>query len=209
MANKTASTAAEQKEFFENFDVEGLKEVASYFGVPDDKIPENATKKQLVELLQAAKRKDIAVAQVVRTQAGKELECPPGHMIIKVTPKAAGLEWGKKSREVFFFGINGVGCAGKRGVEVVISDKYRSCWIDAIKYEYESVGEPFTNGEFTPAKFIRHEVPSEDVQILHWNRDLEAEAAIEREIVEGSKKYLEEKKLHSGVAAMNRIFGNK
>lgn len=186
----------DQKQLFEGISDEGLREVAQVFGVHEDKIPENASREQLLELIRAAKRHDIAVAKTVRTSSGKEFDCPPGHMVIKVTPKAPGLEWGNKSREIFFFAINGQPVFGKRGVEVVIPDKYRSCWRDAIRYEYTMDGEPSigAGGELLPPKLTRIEVPSEDVIELFWNRDEAAERKAEEDLIANAAKYQEERK---------------
>lgn len=186
----------EQKQLFADLSVEALREVAQVFGIHEDKIPEDASRDQLLELIKAAKRHDIAVAKTVRTTNGKELDCPPGHMVIKVTPKAPGLEFGNKSREIFFFAINGNPVFGRRGVEVVIPDKYRSCWQDAVRYEYTLDGEPSVGvgGELLPPKLQRVEVMAEDVTVLYWNRDEAAERKAEEELIANSVKYQEERK---------------
>lgn len=185
----------DQKALFADSNVDTLVELAEAFGL-GDRIPEEPTKENMLELLMAAKRADIAIAKTVHTPEGKDLECPPGHMVIKVTPKALGMEWGQRSREVFFFAVNGQCVVGKRGETVVIPDKYRSCWRDAIRHEW-SVSEKMeldNSGQFIqPAKWTKHEVPAEDVMELYWNRDIEAEKRIEQELIEGSKRYMAEK----------------
>lgn len=185
----------DQKALFADSSVDTLVELAEAFGL-SDRIPEEPTKEGLLELLMSAKRGDVAIAKTVHTPEGKDLECPKGHMVIKVTPKALGMEWGQRSREVFFFAINGQCVVGKRGETVVIPDKYRSCWRDAIRHEW-SVSEKMEldpSGQFIqPAKWTKHDVPAEDVMELYWNRDEEAEKRVEQELIEGSKRYLAEK----------------
>lgn len=195
MSNNKKQNAKDQSELFKDSSVEQLREMAVFFGIDESKIAEDATKEQLVELLQAAKRHEVQVAKTIRTPDGKEFTCPPGHMVIKVTPKS-GQEWGKKSREIFFFGLQGVSLVGKRGEFVVVPDKYRSCWRDAIRIEYETPLTPGIgpDGELTQPKMTAREVYAEDVLEAHWNRDEEAERAVEEELKANSKKYLEERK---------------
>jgi hypothetical protein len=202
---KVQSTKDDHKEFLKDVSDDGLREVAELYGISEDKIPLGATRKQLVDLILAANRVDLAVAKTVRTTTGKDLKCDPGHMVIRVTPKSSGGEWGKKAAEQFFFAINGEGCVGRRGVEVVISDKYRSCWENATKIEYDDNPDPGVGG--AQQRAAKREVQAEDVNVLYWNRDLEAEAALERAIVEGSKKYQEERAMRSQVGSLQRMLG--
>lgn len=192
-----AKNKADQENLFAESDLSTLSELVLAFGIPEDKIPENPTKEDLMGLLMSVKRGDIAVAKTVPTPEGKDLECPPGHMVIKVTPKALGMEWGQRSREVFFFAINGECVVGKRGATVIIPDKYRSCWKDAIRSEW-TVNETMTldpTGQFIqPAKWVEVKVPAEDVMELYWNRDFAEEKRVEEELVAGSKAYMAEKK---------------
>lgn len=193
---EAAANKADQKNLFAESNIETLKELALAFGIKEDRIPEDATKEQLMELLLAANRLDISVAKKVKTQDGKEYTCPPGHMVIKVTPKALGMEWGARSREVFFFAVNCECVVGKRGEVLVIKDKFRSAWRDAIRDEW-SVNEQMklddSGQHIQPAKWTKIQVPAEDVMELHWNRDYEAEAAVEADLIAGSKKYMAEK----------------
>lgn len=192
----------DQKELFANASIEGLREIAAYFGVHEDKIPEDATREQLIELLEAAKRHEIQIAKQV-SYNGKELECPVGHMVIKVTPKN-GFDAGNKNREVFFFAVQGQCIVGKRGVPLVVHEKYRSAWRDAIRYEYEMNGEP--NPNFDPKPMVRTERFAEDVQEIFHNPDLEEAKRIEEELIAGSVKFQADKKAHSAIAdAISKI----
>lgn len=210
MSNKKIKE--DQKKLFETTSDEGLREIAAYFGIREEQIPEDATRDDLLALLEAAKRHDIAVAKTVRTPEGKQFECPPGHMVIKVTPKTPGLEWGNKSREIFFFAINGSPVFGKRGEYVVIPDKYRSCWQDAIRYEYTMDGEPKVGpgGELLPPQLKKIEVHAEDVNVVHWNRDEEAERKRQEELVANANRMAEERKVANTLSsAMLQQFGNR
>lgn len=182
--SNTKKPKDDKNEIFKDMSISSLLEVATYFGVRDGDIPADATREQIIEILHAAKRQDIAVAQTVKAPDGKEFDCPPGHMVIKVTAKAPGHEWGAKTREIFFFAVNGQPVFGRRGVYVVIPDKYRSCWENAIRHEYTMDGEPSIgpDGTLQPPKLVKTEVMSEDVLVAHWNRDHEAERRAEEEL---------------------------
>lgn len=181
----------DQSDLFKDASPDALREIAQFMGIQEEQIPEDATREQLLELLDKAKRHDISVARAV-THEGKKFDCPPGYMVIKVTPKSSGNEWGPKSKEAFIFAMNGEICVGRRGVTVIISDKFRSCWRDAIRHEYKMDGEYSPSGE--PAKPIRYEVPAEDVVEVYHNPDVEAEKRIAQEIIDGAKLYQAEKK---------------
>lgn len=198
----------DQDELFKNLPDEALVEVLELFGVHENKIPKDATRDQLLELIAAAKRHDIAVAQTVKTPDGKEFDCKPGHMVIKVTPKA-GQEWGVKSRALAFFAVQGQACVVERGKVVVIPDRYRSAWQDAVRIEYDDQenATPMVapDGSLRPPKLVGREVFSEDVQVLFWNRDFEAEAAVEKDLIEGAKRFQEQRK--AAIALKSAITG--
>lgn len=186
----------DQKNLFAEASVEMLLELVQAFGIPANKIPEQPTKENLMALLVAANRHDVAIARTVKLPDGSEKECPPGHMIIRVTPKAAGMEWGQKSREVFFFAVQGECVVGRRGVNVVIPDKYRSAWRDAVGYEYTLSGDPQVHpdtGELIPPKMQKVERFAEDVTEVYWNRDLEKEKKDEEDLIAGSIEYQKHK----------------
>lgn len=204
--NETEKNKEAQKELFADASVEALLEIAAYFGVPESKIPENPTKEQVIELLAAAKRHEIQVAKTVKFE-GKDIECPIGHMVIKVTPKN-GIEWGNKSKEAFFFCVQGDVIVGKRGVPQVVHEKYKSAWSDAVRYEYEMDGVPNPHGD--PPKMVKREVFAEDVQIIHHNPDLEAAKKAEEDLIEGSRLFQAEKKAEKlAKAAFYGNFTNK
>lgn len=195
---------ADQEEMFKSLNEDGLREVLQLFGVREDKIPDGATREQLIELLQATKRHDIAIAQTVRTPDGREFDCPPGHMVIKVTPKS-GIEWGNKVKSFAFFAVQGAPVVVRRGAIVVIPDKYRSAWRDAIRTEYDDQAGAMPvvgpDGNFLPLKLVGREVFAEDVQELHWNRDLEAEEAIEKDLKENAARAMSERKAATAMRA--------
>jgi hypothetical protein len=186
-----AKNKADQEELFQRLNENELREVLQVFGVREDKIPADATRDDLLKLIDAAKRHDIAVAKTVKTPDGKEYDCPPGHMVIKVTPKT-GIEWGSKVKSFAFFAVQGNAVVVRRGETVVIPDKYRSAWRDAVRVEYDDqAGASPTigpDGNFVPLKLVGREVYAEDVQELYWNRDLEAEEAVERDLKEGAAR---------------------
>ncbi len=197
MKDAKTKNKQDQEEMFKNLPDEALAEVLQIFGVKEEKIPKDATREQLLELIAAAKRHDIAVAQTVKTPDGKEYDCAPGHMVIKVTPKA-GQEWGVKSRALAFFAVQGQACVVERGKVVVIPDRYRSAWQDGVRIEYDdqenATPTVAPDGSIRPPKLVGREVFSEDVQVLYWNRDYEAEKAAEEALIAGAKQYQEERR---------------
>ena len=205
-----AKNKADQEDLVKGLNEDNLREVLQLFGVREDKIPEDATKEQLVELLRAAQRHDIAIAQKVKSPDGKEFDCPPGHMIIKVTPKS-GIEWGSKTKSFAFFAVQGQPIVVRRGETVVIPDKYRSAWRDAVRTEYEDQAGAMPtvgpDGNFLPLKLVGREVYAEDVQELHWNRDFEAEEAVERDLKEGAERMQKERKAAAALksALINQV----
>jgi hypothetical protein len=205
---ETKTKTKQDDELFKNLGNDALVEFVQFLGVKEDKIPKDATREQLIELIHAAQRKDIAVAQAIKTPDGKEYDCPPGHMVIKVTPKA-GQEWGVKSRALAFFAVQGQACVVERGKVVVIPDRYRSAWQDAVRIEYDdqenATPTVAPDGSLRPPKLVGREVFSEDVQVLFWNRDYEAEAAVEKDLIEGAKKFQEQRK--AAIALKSAITG--
>lgn len=182
----------DQKELFASSSLEALREIASFMGLKDSQIPADATKEELVALLEGLKRNEIQVAKTVKHD-GKEYVCPVGSMVIRVTPKSGGEEYGAKTKEAFFFAVQGECIVGRRGEVVVLPDKYESAWKDAVKTEYDD-GEPgiLEDGR-TPKRRERREVPAEDVTIYVHNPDHAARKWQEEQLIENSKKNLLEK----------------
>lgn len=208
--SKAPKTEVKQdpEEFLKSIPDEALPEVMQLFGVPKEKIPDGASREQMLELIRAAKRNDIVVAKTVSTPDGKTYECPPGHMIIKVTPKS-GIEWGKKTASYAYFCVQGNSLVVKRGETHVVSDRYRSAWRDAIREEYEEQdGIPLMgpDGSLQQKPVVTRDVYAEDVQEIYWNRDLEAEKAAEQEVIDGAKKFQDQKK--AAAALQSAVIGN-
>lgn len=198
----------EHEDFLKNIPDEALPEVMQLFGVPQEKIAEGMKREEMLELLRAAKRQDIAVSKTISTPDGKSYECPPGHMVIKVTPKS-GIEWGKRTKSFAYFAVQGQSLVVKRGSTEVVPDKYRSAWRDAVRTEYdEQDGLPIlgADGQYKAAPVTSREVMAEDVQELYWNRDLEAEKRAEEELKAGAKQYQDEQKAAKALKAA--IIGN-
>ena len=196
------------EEFLKSIPDEALPEVMQLFGVPKDKIAEGATREEMLDLIRAVKRNDIAVARTISTPDGKSYDCPPGHMVIRVTQKN-GIEWGKRTKSFAYFAVQGQSLVVRRGETVVVPDKYRSAWRDAVRTEYdEEDGLPVlgADGQYKPAPVSSREVMAEDVQELHWNRDLEAEKRVEEELKAGAKQYQDERKAAAALKAA--IIGN-
>lgn len=182
----------DQSELFATLDLDALKEFAPFLGLRD--LPEDITREDLIAKMEAVKNGELAVAKTVKID-GKQMECPVGHMIIKVTPKS-GDGWGPKSKEMFFFSVQGQHIAGKRGIPQIVHEKYRSAWTDAVKTEYEQTEEDSdpTRSPTGRANITTRDVFAEDVlEIAHVPDTAEAER-IQREIEEGARLYQAEKK---------------
>ena len=205
---KTVEHKQDQEEFLKSIPDDALPEVMQLFGVPKDKIEAVTTRDEMLDLIRAAKRNDIAVAKTISTPDGKTYECPPGHMVIKVTPKS-GIEWGKKTKAVAYFCVQGNSLVVKRGETVVVPDKYRSAWRDAVRTEYEEQdGIPMlsADGSYVSKPVATREVFAEDVQELYWNRDVEAEKRVEQDLIDGAKRFQDERKAAAALKAA--IIGN-
>ncbi|SRR6478609_3033037 len=208
MKKQVVEQKQDQEEFLKSIPDDALPEVMQLFGVPRDKIEAAANREEMLELIRAVKRNDIVVAKTVSTPDGKTYECPPGHMVIKVTPKS-GIEWGKKTKSFAYFAVQGQSLVVKRGETVVVSDKYRSAWRDAIRTEYEEQdGLPIVqpDGSLVAKPPAARDVFSEDVAELYWNRDLEAEKAVEQDLKDGAKRFQDQKK--AAAALQSAVIGN-
>lgn len=182
----------DQSELFATLDLNALKEFAPFLGLRD--LPEDITREDLIAKMEAVKNGELAVAKTVKID-GKQMECPVGHMIIKVTPKS-GDGWGLKSKEFFYFAVQGDFIAGKRGTPVLVHEKYRSAWRDAVKFEYEQTEENLdpTRSTTGNADMTMREVFAEDVmEIAHVPDTAEAER-VQRELEDGARLYQAEKK---------------
>jgi len=191
-AEEAKANSKDQTEFLASIPTEALPEVAAAFGVPEDKIPEDATREQLIELIQAAKRHDISVAKSIM-QDGKPMDCPVGYAIIRVTPKN-GQEWGKRSKEVFFAAMNGSALVGRRGIPVLIPEKYLACFTDAVRKVYDQDQESLkVDYNRNGANLVESQEYAEDFSILAHAPDLEAAKAKEADLKAGSVKFLKKK----------------
>jgi hypothetical protein len=203
-----AKNRKDQAELLASVPTETLPEVAALFGIHEDQIPENATREQLIELIKKAQRHDIQVAKTVAYD-GKDTEVPVGFALIRVTPKN-GQEWGKKTKEFFFAAMNGVAIVGKRGVPVLIPERYLSCFTDAKKKVYEQDQESLkVDYNRNGASLIETEEYAEDFAILFHNPDVEAEKRKQEELKANSELFQREKKARESYKrAMIENFGN-
>jgi len=191
-AAEAKANSKDQTEFLASIPTEALPEVAGAFGVPEDKIPEDATREQLIQLIQAAKRHDISIAKAVMHD-GKPLDCPIGYAIIRVTPKNDA-SWGKRSKEVFFVAMNGSALVGRRGIPVVIPEKYLSCFTDAVRNVYDQDQESLkVDYNRNGANLVESQEYAEDFSILAHAPDLDAARLKEEELKANSVKFLKKK----------------
>lgn len=204
-----AKNRKDQEELFATIPTEHLPQIAAVFGLAEDQIPEKASREELIELIRAAKRHDIQVAKTVSVE-GKDMDCPVGHMIIRVTPKN-GQDWGKRSKEFFFVAMNGVACVGKRGVPVCMPEKYLTCFKDAVRKVYDQDQESLkVDYNRNGASLIVSEEYAEDFTVLFHNPDKVEAARIEQELIDGSVKFLKAKAAKIAYReAMVESFGNR
>lgn len=204
-----AKNRKDQEELFATIPTEHLPQIAAVFGLTEEQIPEKASREELIELIRKAKRHDIQIAKTVAVD-GKDMDCPVGHMIIRVTPKN-GQEWGKRSKEFFFVAMNGVACVGKRGVPVVMPEKYKSCFTDAVRKVYDQDQESLkVDYNRNGASLIVTEEYAEDFTILFHNPDKEEAERVQKDLEEGAAKFQKAKAAKIAYReAMIDSFGNR
>jgi len=189
---KNIETESTQEEFLAGLDFDQVKMVAKQlFNVKD---PEKfATKEDLIEFIKS-ERSTVKVdyAKTVELPDGQKLECPVGHAIVRFAPKS-GSEWGPKSRETFVLNCHGDFIVGKRGVPVVIREKFLSLVRDAVVFEYTQPPGKAEDGE-SPKPLLETRIPAEEMQVLFHNPDHAALKAVEEEIKRNSELLMAEKR---------------